>query len=47
MSFFLKDYSNYLKKDKNFIVVDLANEAIGRMIKRIDNVTIIKNDRLG
>ena len=32
----------YLKKDKNFFVVERANEAIGKTIKSIarDNITI-------
>ena len=41
------DISNYLKKDRNFFVVNLANEAIGKIINSIAKLTIIKNERLG
>ena len=37
---------NYLKKDRNFLVVDLANEAMGRIIKRIERDTITRNDNV-
>ena len=39
--------SYYLKRERSFKVVDLANEAIGRIIKSNANPTIIKNERLG
>ena len=37
---------NYLKKDRTFLVVDRANEAIGRTIKRIARDTITINDNV-
>jgi hypothetical protein len=37
---------NYLKKERNFLVVDRANEAIGRTIKRIARDTITINDNV-
>ena len=37
---------NYLKIERNFLVVDRANEAIGRTIKRIERDTIIINDNV-
>ena len=38
--------SYYLKRERSFKVVDLANEAIGRIIKSNANPTIIKNEKL-
>tara|TARA_X000000368_G_C22514175_1_gene486278 strand:+ start:79 stop:297 length:219 start_codon:yes stop_codon:yes gene_type:complete len=35
---------SYLKKERNFLVVDRAKEAIGRTIKRIARDTITRND---
>ena len=37
---------SYLKKERNFLVVDRAKEAIGRTIKRIAKDTITINDNV-
>ena len=37
---------NYLKKERNFFVVNRAKEAIGRTIKRIARDTITINDNV-
>ena len=37
---------NYLKKERKFLVVDRAKEAMGRTIKRIARDTITTNDNV-